>query len=289
MVADSPSEGPGRKKTAASRSKSTGSGTGAKKPAPRKTAASKSTAKKDTTKKSTPAKSAAAKTTSRKSPAKKPVPEAESQHAQATRESVQQPAEPEAADEQQEEPMTQTMPETTADTERTPLPPEPTGDAVAAEPVETSVAPEVNSMMANRMIAFHLGGQRYAVPIDVVQEIQQIVAFSEIPAAGGAVVGMVNLRGSVIPAIDMRFLIGLAPEEYTLETPMVICRAHGQLVALIVDEVEDVLTMPEGCLQDAPAMHSLSSKMLGVCRLDTDLVYLLDVESLVAPVELPRR
>lgn len=154
---------------------------------------------------------------------------------------------------------------------------------------EEETQPQVASMVADKMIAFHLGGQRYAVPLSVVQEIQQIVAFSEIPASGGAVVGMVNLRGSVIPAIDMRYLIGLAAEEYTLETPMIICHAHGQLVALVVDEVEDVLSIPEGCMHPPPAMHNLSSKMIGVCRLDTDLVYLLDVESLVAPMELSGR
>ncbi len=147
---------------------------------------------------------------------------------------------------------------------------------------------DLPSDMADKIIAFQLAGQHYAVPIGVVQEIQQIVEFSEIPAAGGAVVGMVNLRGSVIPAIDMRFLIGLEPREYALDTPMIICHAHGQLVALVVDHVEDVMTMPAGCLDPPPNMHSLSTKMIGVCRMDSELVYLLEVENLVAPVELPR-
>jgi len=203
-------------------------------------------------------------------------------------EPVEQPVAPNTETEQHEESMTDTMPEPTTDSDIA-APAEETAEDTKPElevaPVEVVANPE----MTDRMIAFHLGGQRYAVPIEVVQEIQQIVAFSEIPAAGGAVVGMVNLRGAVIPAIDMRFLIGLAPEEYTLETPMIICIAHGELVALIVDEVEDVLTMPEGCLQMPPAMHNLSSKMIGVCRMDTDLIYLLNVESLVAPMELPGR
>ena len=81
--------------------------------------------------------------------------------------------------------------------------------------------------------------------------------------------------------------MGLPKEEYGLETPMIIARAGDQLVALIVDEVEDVLDMPDGCLQDPPRMHTLASRMIGVCRMDAGLVYLLDVEKIVAPADLP--
>jgi purine-binding chemotaxis protein CheW len=129
-----------------------------------------------------------------------------------------------------------------------------------------------------RVVAFYLGGQRYALPIERVQEIQQIVAFSDVPGGGTGVVGMVNLRGNVIPAIDARRLVGLPEQEYVLETPMIISRVEDQLVALVVDEVQDVIELPEGCLQAAPGMHALSSKMMGVCRLSDGLVYLLDLD-----------
>lgn len=142
----------------------------------------------------------------------------------------------------------------------------------ASDPLELWIA---------RAVAFYLGGQRYALPIDRVNEIQQIVAFSDVPAGGRGVVGMVNLRGNVIPAIDMRGLIGLERREYTLETPMVITRTGFQTVALIVDEVEDVIELPEGCLQAAPTMHALSNKMIGVCRLPDGLMYLLDIDKLL--------
>ncbi len=135
----------------------------------------------------------------------------------------------------------------------------------------------------DRIVVFYLDGQRYALPIDRVQEIQQIVAFSEVPGGSG-VVGMVNLRGLVIPAMDMRHLVGLSSAEYTLETPMIICRVHQQLVALVVDEVQDVLELSHDCLQSPPAMHSLASKMIAVARLDDGLVYLIDVEILLGSI-----
>jgi purine-binding chemotaxis protein CheW len=165
--------------------------------------------------------------------------------------------------------------------------------AVVETPVEEPLLdegePDTDSGIGGiegKMVAFFLGGQRYALLIDSVQEIQQIVEFSEVPSQGGSVVGMVNLRGTVIPALDMRLLVGLPKEEYGLETPMIIARAGDQLVALIVDEVEDVLEMPGECLQDPPRMHTLAGRMIGVCRMDTGLVYLLDVEKIVAPVDL---
>lgn len=147
---------------------------------------------------------------------------------------------------------------------------------------ETSANTDVMEMpVIDRVVAFFLDGQRYALPIDSVQEIQQIVAFSEVPGGAGGVIGMVNLRGQVIPAVDMRRLVGLAPSEYTLETPMIICRVSDQLVALVVDEVQDVLELPADCLQAAPAMHTLASKMIAVARLDDGLVYIMAVESLL--------
>jgi purine-binding chemotaxis protein CheW len=140
---------------------------------------------------------------------------------------------------------------------------------------------EASSLYTGRAVAFFLGGQRYALPIDRVQEIQQIVAFAEVPGAGSSVVGMVNLRGRVIPVVDLRRLLAMTVQDFTLDTPMIICRIREQLVALVADEVQDVIELPGGCLQDPPAMHALASKMLGVARMDDGLIYLLDIDQLL--------
>lgn len=132
-------------------------------------------------------------------------------------------------------------------------------------------------------VAFRLDGQRYALPIERVQEIQQIVAFSEVPSDdGAAVVGMVDLRGLVIPAVDVRALVGLPAIDYSLETPMVIARlGDGSLAALVVDEVLDVIELPEECLQEAPALHTMADRLAGVARLDDGLAYVVDLDRLV--------
>ena len=120
------------------------------------------------------------------------------------------------------------------------------------------------SESVERVVAFFLGGQRYALPLNRVHEIQQIVAFSETSEDRSSVVGMVNLRGSVIPAVDMRMLVGLELQAYTLETPMIITDTHNQMVALIVDEVQDVLELPAGCIQGTPRLHALAADTPGV-------------------------
>lgn len=165
-------------------------------------------------------------------------------------------------------------------------------DAVVPSPsapgaVPTPVEPEAPSVEDapltvpfDQIVVFYLDGQRYALPIDRVQEIQQIVALKEVPDPASAVLGMIDLRGAVVPVIDLRALLGLPREELGLDTPMVICEAGGQLLALVVDEVQDVVALPAGCLRRPSSIHSLADRMIGVCRMDDDLVFLLDIDAL---------
>jgi len=152
---------------------------------------------------------------------------------------------------------------------------------IVDEAPQTDTAHAGACAMVTRVLAFYLGAQRYALPIERVREIQQIVAFSQMPSASSGVVGMVNLRGNVVPAVDMRRLVGLEPAEYTLETPMIITDVRNEKLALLVDEVQDVFELAPGCLQESPALHSLSASMIGVARMEDGLIYVLDVDELV--------
>lgn len=156
------------------------------------------------------------------------------------------------------------------------------------------VAPEANTpesvlVAPERLVVFSVESQRYALPIEVVQEIQQIVALSEIPDDSGSVVGVVNLRGDVVPVMDIRRLLGLPAREYGLQTPMVFTRTPRGLVAMIVDEVEDVAVVPEGAMQPASASYALADKLLSVCRLEDGIVFVFDIERLVPSSRAGRR
>jgi purine-binding chemotaxis protein CheW len=160
----------------------------------------------------------------------------------------------------------------------------PTEDLSADEPIAID-----DFGLISRMVVYFVDGQRYALPIEVVQEIQQIVALSEIPDDSGSVVGVINLRGEVVPAMDIRRILGLSTSEYGLQTPMIFTRTPRGLVAMIVDEVEDVVEVPEGCMQQASAGYDLADKLLGVCRLDERMIFVFDIERLVPTSRSGRR
>lgn len=132
-----------------------------------------------------------------------------------------------------------------------------------------------------RIVVFMLDGQRYALPIETVQEIQQLVAISGLPDASPAVIGVINLRGVVVAVVDLRLLVGLPSLEYGLRTPMLFVRTARGLVALIVDEVEDVMEVPQGSAQPPSSMYALSDRLLCVVRLEIGIVFVFDIDRLV--------
>jgi purine-binding chemotaxis protein CheW len=137
-----------------------------------------------------------------------------------------------------------------------------------------------------QIVVFDLEEQRYALPIEQVQEIQQLVEPTRVPDTSSALLGMVNLRGTVVPALDLRGLLGLERRAYDLQTPMVICRVGERLAAIVVDEVEDVIDVPSDCMQTPSKIYDLADKMVGVCRLESGLIFVLDVERLLPESEL---
>jgi purine-binding chemotaxis protein CheW len=158
--------------------------------------------------------------------------------------------------------------------------------SAVADVTEPVVAPEsagesVIGVSVAQVIIFSLGDQAYALPLDSVQEIQQIVEFTALPDEAPALVGLLDLRGEVVPAIDLRLLVGLERVQYRLETPMIVCHASGRLVSLIVDAVEDVVDLPPDCIQPPSQLYALADRMLGVCRLERGLVLVLDPARLV--------
>ena len=144
---------------------------------------------------------------------------------------------------------------------------------------EASVRDDAVCGHIEQLLVIHVRGQRYAFALEDVQEIQQLVAIAEVPDAADGVLGMVDLRGRVVPVIDLNERLGLEPVSRSLETPMVIVHYRDSMVALVVDAVDDVLGLSEGCVQEPPPLHPLGSVMHGVARVEDGLVYVLDVVS----------
>lgn len=161
--------------------------------------------------------------------------------------------------------------------------------AVATAEVEPEIAGTDGSTVptvVTRAVTFQLGGQLYGLPIDVVQEIQQLVEYTPLPNTAPALIGLIDLRGMVVPAIDLRLLVGMEAAPYTLQTPMIFCRVRGHVVCLIVDDVEDVVDLPETGLQTPSGLYGLADRMIGMCRLPQGLLLVLDIERLVPDATL---
>lgn len=173
-----------------------------------------------------------------------------------------------------------------------------TADVVADEavssPFEEDVALDeaVSGASVDRVVTFRLAGQLYGLPIAVVQEVQQLAELLPLPDDDPALAGLIEIRGSVVPVLDLRALLKLEVADYRLETPMVFCRTRGHIVCLIVDSVEDVVDVPPGGIQPPSPVYTFADRMLGTIRLAEGIMILLDIDRLVpvrafdaAPVE----
>lgn len=133
-----------------------------------------------------------------------------------------------------------------------------------------------------RIVTFTLDGERYGLPIEEVQEIQQIVEFHEIARGGDGVLGTINLRGEVLPVLDLAQWLGLAPIARDLETPMIIVSTPSVRAALVVEAVDDVVGVQDSQVQSSPQLHPLSAVMHGVACVDDELVHLVDATRMLA-------
>lgn len=156
-------------------------------------------------------------------------------------------------------------------------------EGAVSAPIEQETA--LNEALAGgsmgQVVTFRLAGQLYALPIAVVQEVQQLAELLPLPDDDPALVGLIEIRGSVVPVLDLRALLKLEATDYTLETPMVFCRTRGHVVCLIVDSVEDVVDLPPGGVQPPSPVYAFADRMLGTVRLTQGIAIVLDIDRLV--------
>jgi len=134
-------------------------------------------------------------------------------------------------------------------------------------------------------VTFRVGGQTYALPLDAVTEIQQIVEFTPIPAADPAVLGLLDVRGTVMVAYDLGQLLGLAAVTPALKTPMLICRLRDVVACLVIADVCEVVELGSRFVASDESVRAPVDCVLGACHVGDELVIVLDPERLI-PEEL---
>jgi len=134
-------------------------------------------------------------------------------------------------------------------------------------------------MMAQQVCTFSLASSTFGVPVSLVQEVIRWLEITPVPLAPAAVSGMLNLRGQIVTAIDMRRRLELA-ERQAGESPMhVVVRTAEGPVSLLVDDVGDVLEVDADAIESAPETIAGRARAMvaGVYQLPDRLLLILDV------------
>ena len=133
------------------------------------------------------------------------------------------------------------------------------------------------------LVSFRLGSQVFGIPVSGVQEVVPAQPLTRIPRADPALAGLLNLRGQIVTAIDLRSRLHISDSEGR-ESPMnIVVSDRGELFSLVVDSVGDVLSVPGGRLEGTPGNLSERLRKVcgGVCRLEEGLVLVVDVTSVL--------
>jgi purine-binding chemotaxis protein CheW len=138
------------------------------------------------------------------------------------------------------------------------------------------------------VLVFILSGDEYGVDILKVQEIRGYDKVTPIPAAPDYVKGVINLRGTIVPVIDLRVKFRLAEVRYDQFTVVVILRLASRVIGVVVDGVSDVMALTASEVRAAPQLGTVvdASFISGVATQGERMVLLLDIEKLLSTGEL---
>jgi purine-binding chemotaxis protein CheW len=134
-----------------------------------------------------------------------------------------------------------------------------------------------------QFVTFTLNNEEYAVDILSVQEINRITEITRVPNSEEYVEGVVNLRGKVIPIINLRNKFGFEAKPEDTNSRIIIMEINNITNGLIVDTVSEVLRIPSSIIEPTPPMSSdRNSKFIrGIAKLDNRLIILLDINQLI--------
>ena len=135
-----------------------------------------------------------------------------------------------------------------------------------------------------QVVSFKLGSEEYGVDIAQVQEINRMVAITHVPRAPQFMEGVINLRGQLIPIIDLRTRFGMPRTEQTKNTRIVVTEIGAKRVGMVVDSVSEVLRLPSEQIEDAPEMITGvdTEYIRGVGKIEDRLIILLDLARIIS-------
>ncbi|MFA6193099.1 MAG: chemotaxis protein CheW [Sulfurimonas sp.] len=140
----------------------------------------------------------------------------------------------------------------------------------------------------HRYLSFFVQDEQYGIEISHINEIIAMMKITHVPRTPSFVEGVVNLRGSIIPIVDIRGKFGLEKKEHDMNTAIIINEVSGVNIGFIVDRVEDVLTFADKDLSEPPKFgsHIDTSFIQSVAEVGSDVILILDMEKIFEDDEL---
>ena len=140
----------------------------------------------------------------------------------------------------------------------------------------------------NEFLAFTLGQEEYGIDILRVQEIRGYESVTRIANAPAFIKGVVNLRGTIIPVVDMRIKFNLGSPTYDQFTVVIILNIAGRIVGMVVDSVSDVTTLASAQIKPAPEIGTVfdNEYLIGLGTIDERMLILVNIDKLMTSAEM---
>ena len=157
---------------------------------------------------------------------------------------------------------------------------------------ENSVHLPVMDSRVGKYLSFYVGPEEFAIAVLGVREIMGMQDVTAVPHTPVYVKGIINLRGKVVPVVDLRLKFGMPPAEYTARTCIVVVNVPGEgggvLMGVIVDAVSEVLNIATGEIEDAPDFGEGVSipYLIGIAKSKGKVKLLLNIEKVLTTSEL---
>jgi purine-binding chemotaxis protein CheW len=147
---------------------------------------------------------------------------------------------------------------------------------------------EMTSSEAREYLTFRLDQEEYGIDILKVQEIRGYEPPTRVANAPSFIKGVVNLRGTIVPIVDMRLKFNCSKADYDSFTVVIILNLRSRIVGVVVDSVSDVMELPAESIKSAPEIDSVidSSAVLGLGSLGERMLILLDIERLMSAADM---
>jgi len=142
--------------------------------------------------------------------------------------------------------------------------------------------------MGGKFLTFFLAGEEYGLEILKVHEIIGVMAITPVPRTPEFVRGVINLRGKIIPIVDLRAKFGMSSTDETDETCIIVVQARGMQMGIVVDKVSEVLDIASGDIDDAPSFGAdvNTDYILGMGKSEGRVRLLLDIDKVLSNQEV---